>query len=62
MKRDPRLKLLRDDCPLCFGENLYYPRGSNEPEGCPWCNPIIEAVYGKPPDRPPPNDDEPIPF
>jgi len=57
------LATLNPDCPICFGENINALTSTDDrTDPCPWCNPIIEAVYGKRKDRPLPANHEPIPF
>ncbi len=57
------LATLNPDCPICFGQNINaLTHTADTIEPCPWCNPIIEAVYGKRADHPLPANHEPIPF
>lgn len=58
------LAKLNPDCSVCRGQNineLTHTVDTMEP--CPWCNPIIEAVYGKRNLNPTvPANYDPIPF
>lgn len=55
---------LNPDCPICAGENINaLTHTADTIEACPWCNPIIQAVYGNQTERPQSDDDDdPIPL